>query len=208
MKRAMIHRVTTRCGLMMAIAALAACATSDSQQPSMANPAVVTNINFPGVETYVPIAHISQVPFVVIEVVALAGSEVNFDFWLRDALMAIGFPNGLTRGQLARRMVEAGVADSARSTTDLIALRQLARVVGPFLRLRVQYETGGWGKTSYRAELWDISTATLVYAAQGKKMVWLRVSDELGPQIIADLKKWREASLVAEAEAAAGESAR
>ena len=184
---------------------LGACATPGQQPNSAAG--VEADSTLPGVETFVPVAHISRVPFLVIEVEAQSASEDNFDYWLRDALVAAGFPNGMTRAQLARRMIEAGMGDSARFTTDPLALRQFARVAGPFLRLRVEYDVGGWGYTQYRVELWDVNSAELVYAGTGKKLIVWKLAEEMGPQIVAGLKKWREASLLVEREAEAGRSA-
>lgn len=154
-----------------------------------------------GVEAYVPLAHVSQVPFIVIQTPSTG--DDGFDYYLRDELVKAGFPRGLTRAQLARVYVEAGLADSARHSDDPVAMARLAEVVGPFLKLLVDYEMGVWGSTNYRVELWDARSATLVYAMKGHRTIWWKLPTELGPPIVAALAKWRQDSLVAEKDAAA-----
>lgn len=177
--------------------ALTGCASSGG--PSASRPVSASSGPLKGTSVYQPIPYVSAMPFIVIEVTSAGDS--GFDYYLRDQLAGIGFPQGITHSQLAKVYVDAGLAETMSHMGDPIAMRRLSDIVGPFVRLRVDYEMTGYG-VRYELELWDVRSATPVLAMSGSRLIWWSVSKELGPDIVAALARWREDSLAAERDAA------
>lgn len=162
---------------------------SEQQQPQSVEA-------FPdGVTQYVVVDDIDKVPFIVIQADSYA--DDGFDFYLRDELVKVGFPRGVTRAQLGRLYLDAGLGNVAQSVDDPMAMYQLARAVGPFLLLRVTYQMDGWGLTSYEVTVWDAISSRPVFTQNRTKMVWWKLSREIGPPIVAALAQWREDCLEA-----------
>jgi hypothetical protein len=180
-------------------AALLLTACASTGVPPASRPASARSGQLKGTTVYQPVPYISAMPFIVIEVTSTGDS--GFDYYLRDALVGVGFPQGITQAQLAKVYVDAGLAETTPYTGDPIAMRRLSDVVGPFVRLRVDYESSNFG-IRYQIELWDVRSATPVLAMSGYRLIWASVSKELGPEIVAALARWREDSLIVERDAA------
>lgn len=148
-----------------------------------------------GVTEYLLVDDVTKVPFIVIQADSYA--DDGFDYYLRDELVKVGFPRGVTRAQLGRVYLDAGLGNVAQSVDDPLAMYQLARQVGPFLLLRVSYEMDGWGFTSYKVTVWDAVSSRSVFTQERTQMVWWKISREIGPPIVAALAKWRDDCLEA-----------
>jgi hypothetical protein len=149
-----------------------------------------------GATLYVPVTYVSRMPFIVLDVDTTGAKD--FDYQLRDDLQKLGFPRGITQAQLAKVYVDAGLAETTPSTGDPMAMRRLSDVVGPFVRLRVDYQLSGFGLCNYELELWDVRSASPVLQLKGSRIIWWNLSKELSPDIAKVLAQWREDSLRAE----------
>lgn len=149
-----------------------------------------------GVTEYLFVDDVRSVPFIVIQ--ADSHADDSFDLYLRDELVKVGFPKGVTRAQLGRLYLDAGLGDVAQAVDDPIAMYQLARALGPFLLLRVSYELDGWGLTTYDVKVWDAISSRTVFSQRRTKVVWWDFKREIGPPIVSSLSRWRDDCLSAE----------
>jgi hypothetical protein len=169
--------------------------TSSAPVAVMRQPSVAGDSLPDGTTEYVLVEDVAKAPFVVIQVDS--HGEDHFDLYLRDELAKVGFPPAVTRAQLGRVYLDAGLGDVAQSVDDPISMYQLARVVGPFLLIRVRYKIGGLGPTTYNVSVWDAASSRSVFNLRRSQVVWWSFSRELGPPIVAALAQWRKDCLEA-----------
>lgn len=118
----------------------------------------------------------------------------RFEFFVRDALVRMGFKNILNTRELSKFITSnPEQLSSIHSISDFMSQQRLSNRVGPVLHVAVNIGSDRGGNRNVTLTVSDLSEGRVLLLLNHRKAVWTSFDKEAHYPVLNELKKWADA---------------